>query len=101
MASRSRSEEEDEEEEVERWVLCGEEVRVNGEVIVEVVRMEEEGEEERREERCGLRATRRRRREPVVLRRGVKDWKRFVREEGMFSMGVSFWRCVLVLVRLE
>lgn len=47
----------------------------------------EEGEAERMERRVGLNAVRRRRREPEVLRRGVKDWKRFVRlgEEGMLG----------------
>lgn len=38
----------------------------------------EDGEAERWE-RTGLKAVLRRRREPVVLRRGVKDWKRLVR----------------------
>lgn len=54
--------------------------------MVDVLVMEEEeGEAERKEVRVGLKAVRRRRREEVLLRRGVKDWKRFVRlgEEGM------------------
>jgi hypothetical protein len=51
--------------------------------MVDVVRMEL-GDAERREARLGLKAVRRRRREPLVLRRGVKDWKRLVRlEEGI------------------
>jgi len=41
--------------------------------------MMEEGEAERSELRVGLKAVLRRRRDPVVLRRGVKDWKRLVR----------------------
>lgn len=46
----------------------------------------EEGEAERSELRVGLKAVLRRRRDPVVLRRGVKDWKRLVRlGEGIFS----------------
>lgn len=56
--------------------------------VVEVVMMEE-GEAERREGLVGLKAVRRRRREPVVERRGVKDWKRFVREgEGILMAGL-------------
>lgn len=54
--------------------------------MVDVLVMEEEeGEAERKEVRVGLKAVRRRRREEVLLRRGVKDWKRFVRlgEEGI------------------
>lgn len=82
-ASNSRSDEPDE----ERW-LCGDELRVSGEVMEEEVRMEE-GEAERMETpRVGLKAVLRRRREPVVLRRGVKDWKRLVRdgEEGILAL---------------
>lgn len=48
----------------------------------------EEGEAERMEApRVGLKAVLRRRREPEVLRRGVKDWKRLVRdgEEGILA----------------
>lgn len=82
---------------VERW-LCGEELRVKGEVMVEVVRMEE-GEAERREVRVarpvGESAVRRRRREPVVERSGVKDWKRLVRvEDGIFG---GVWLEVMVV----
>lgn len=63
------------------------------------VLLREEGEAERREERGGLNAVRKRRREPVVVRRGVKDWKRFVRvgEEGMVAglmVGVCCWWAV-------
>lgn len=48
--------------------------------------MEEEGETERAE-RTGEKAVLRRRREPVVERRGVKDWKRLVRlGEGMLKV---------------
>jgi hypothetical protein len=64
------------EEPEERW-LCGDELRVRGDVVL-VVKMDE-GEAERRELRVGLKAVLRRRREPDVLRRGVKDWKRLVR----------------------
>lgn len=61
--------------------------------------MTEEGEAERRELRVGLKAVLRRRREPEVLRRGVKDWKRLVRlgEEGMVA--VLIWcGCGVVVV---
>jgi hypothetical protein len=52
-------------------------LRVSGDVVSEVVI--EDGDAERREFLLGEKAVLRRRREPVVLRRGVKDWKRFVR----------------------
>lgn len=58
----------------------------------------EEGEAERMEApRVGLKAVLRRRREPVVLRRGVKDWKRLVRdgEEGMLG-GLVWFGLLLV-----
>lgn len=46
----------------------------------------EEVEERERMERVGEKAVRRRWREVVVVRRGVKDWKRFVRVvEGISS----------------
>lgn len=82
MARTSRSDEEPDDE--ERW-LCGDELRVSGEVVEDVLM--DEGEAERGELRVGLRAVLRRRSEPVVLRRGVKDWKRLVRlgEEGIFA----------------
>jgi len=71
------------EEPEERW-LCGDELRVSGDVVLEVKM--EEGDAERRELRVGLKAVLRRRREPDVLRRGVKDWKRLVRlGEGILS----------------
>lgn len=78
---------------VERW-LCGDELRVRGDVMVDVVRMEL-GDAERREARLGLKAVRRRRSEPLVLRRGVKDWKRLVRlEEGIVVVVlVVLWIC--------
>jgi len=64
-----------------RW-LWGDELRVRGEVV-DVVMMEE-GDAERIELRVGLKAVLRRRSEPDVLRRGVKDWKRLVRvDEGI------------------
>jgi hypothetical protein len=56
---------------------------VSGDVVVEDVMDEEE------EWRVGLNAVLRRRREPVVERRGVKDWKRFVRlGEGILAVGL-------------
>jgi hypothetical protein len=71
------------EEPEERW-LCGDELRVRGDMVL-VVKMEE-GDAERSELRVGLKAVLRRRREPDVLRRGVKDWKRLVRlGEGIFG----------------
>lgn len=73
------------EEPEERW-LCGDELRVSGDVVLEV--KTEEGDAERRELRVGLKAVLRRRREPDVLRRGVKDWKRLVRlGEGILGGG--------------
>ena len=52
----------------------------------DVVDVEEEGEVERME-RLGLKAVRRRRREVLEERRGVKDWKRFVRlGEGILAV---------------
>jgi hypothetical protein len=56
--------------------------------------LEIEMEEEEEMERLGLKAVRRRRREvPVEERRGVKDWKRFVRVvECIFAV---FWLFVL------
>lgn len=59
-------------------------------VVVEVRVVEAEGDRECMEEleprRTGLKAVFRRRREPVVLsRRGVKDWKRFMRVEGILD----------------
>ena len=59
----------------ERW-LCSEELRVRGVVLEEIM---DDGEAERIELRFGLNAVLRRRRDPDVLRRGVKDWKRLVR----------------------
>jgi hypothetical protein len=50
---------------------------VRGDVVVEVVM--DDGDAERMEFRVGEKAVLRRWREPVVERRGVKDWKRFVR----------------------
>jgi hypothetical protein len=50
---------------------------VRGDVVVEVVMLD--GDAERMEFLVGEKAVLRRRREPVVERRGVKDWKRFVR----------------------
>jgi hypothetical protein len=81
-ASSSRSDEPDD----ERW-LCGDELRVRGDVMDDELRMDE-GDAERSELRVGLKAVLRRRREPEVLRRGVKDWKRLVRlgEEGMVAV---------------
>jgi len=74
------------EEPEERW-LCGDELRVSGDVVLEVKM--EEGDAERRELRVGLKAVLRRRREPDVLRRGVKDWKRLVRlGEGILTVGL-------------
>jgi hypothetical protein len=61
---------------------CGLELRVR--------EMDEELETERCEEE-GEKAVRRRRREvPVVLRRGVKDWKRFVRVDCILAVFVLF-----------
>lgn len=84
----------DESELALRW-LWGDELRVRGSVV-DVVMMEE-GDAERIELRVGLKAVLRRRREPDVLRRGVKDWKRLVRvDEGILvvrrdSVGEGFW----------
>jgi hypothetical protein len=62
-------------------------LRVSGDVVLEVVM--EDGDAERREFLVGEKAVLRRRREPVVLRRGVKDWKRFVRlGEGILAVEV-------------
>lgn len=71
----------------ERW-LWGDELRVRGDVVLVLVA--EEGDAERRALRVGLKAVRSRRREPVVLRRGVKDWKRFGR------LGEDIMACVSV-----
>jgi hypothetical protein len=50
--------------------------------------------EEDEEEREGEKAVRRRRREvPVDVRRGVKDWKRFVRV--VACIFAVWWWCVL------
>jgi hypothetical protein len=69
----------------ERW-LCGEELRVRGVVLEEMM---DDGEAERIELRFGLKAVLRRRRDPDVLRRGVKDWKRLVRlGEGILTVGL-------------
>lgn len=69
----------------ERW-LCGEELRVRGVVLEEVM---DDGEAERIELRFGLNAVLSRRRDPDVLRRGVKDWKRLVRlGEGILAVGL-------------
>jgi len=47
----------------------------------------DDGEAERIELRVGLKAVLRRRRDPDVLRRGVKDWKRLVRlGEGILAV---------------
>jgi hypothetical protein len=60
-------------------------LRVSGDVVLEVVI--EDGDAERREFLVGEKAVLRRRREPVVLRRGVKDWNRFVRlGEGILAV---------------
>ena len=49
----------------------------------------DDGEAERIELRFGLKAVLRRRRDPDVLRRGVKDWKRLVRlGEGILTVGL-------------
>jgi hypothetical protein len=49
--------------------------------------MMDDGEAERIELRVGLKAVLRRRRDPDVLRRGVKDWKRLVRlGEGILAV---------------
>ena len=49
----------------------------------------DDGEAERIELRFGLKAVLRRRRDPDVLRRGVKDWKRLVRlGEGILAVGL-------------
>jgi type VI protein secretion system component VasF len=65
--------------------------------------MTEEGEAERRELRVGLKAVLRRRREPEVLRSGVKDWKRLVRlgEEGMVAVVVFCCGVVAVITVLS
>lgn len=77
----------DESELALRW-LWGDELRVRGSVV-DVVIMEE-GEAERIELRVGLKAVLRRRREPDVLRRGVKDWKRLVRvDEGILVVEMT------------
>ena len=52
-------------------------MRVSGDVVADV--LIDQGEADRIELRVGEKAVLRRRREPVVLRRGVKDWKRLVR----------------------
>jgi hypothetical protein len=86
------------EEPEERW-LWGDELRVSGEVVLEV-RMDE-GEAERSELRVGLKAVLRRRREPDVLRRGVKDWKRLVRlGEGIFVGGEVVVVVVVVMMMM-
>jgi hypothetical protein len=80
------------EEPEERWLW-------GGEVVLEV-RMDE-GEAERSELRVGLKAVLRRRREPDVLRRGVKDWKRLVRlGEGIFVGGEVVVVVVVVMMMM-